>query len=185
MVPVLLLGELGKTYGRRFTLDVKSPAEAIRALVANFPDIQKHMADRYYRVVVGKEDTGEDELHNPIGRQTIKIVPVVVGAGSAFKIILGAVLIASTFFIPGLNVVVAQMVFSMGASLILGGVAQMLAPSPQSGSPNEQPENTPSYLFNGPVNTTAQGQPVAVGYGRLRIGSAVISASLVAEQIAV
>lgn len=199
MVPVLLLGELGKKYGRRFNLDIKSPAEAVRALVANFPEMQKYMADRYYRVVVGKDDTGGDELHNPTGRQTIKIVPVITGAGGSFgRILLGAALIGLAFVTGGASIAASGflaggltttffggLAVSMGASLILGGVAQMIAPSPQSGAPNESPENNPSYIFNGPINTTAQGQPVAVGYGRLRVGSAVISAGIVAEQVAV
>ena len=42
--------------------------------------------------------------------------------------------------------------------------------------------NTPSYLFNGAVNTTAQGHPVPIGYGRLIVGSAVISASIVTTE---
>ena len=201
MVPVLLLGELGKKYGRKFVLDIKSPAEAIRALVANFPDIEKHMSDRYYRVVVGKAGTEADELHNPIGQQTIKIVPVVVGAGGKWGgILLGAVLIGLAF-VPGMQgfviagagslgagsaaITAASIAFSVGVSMVLGGVAQLLMASPQSGAPNEPAENDPSYVFNGPVNTTAQGQPVAVGYGRLRVGSAVISAGIVAEQVAV
>jgi len=199
MVPVLLLGELGKKYGRKFTLDVKSPAEAVRALVANFPDIQQYMADRYYRIVVGKSDTGGDELHNPVGQQVIKIVPVIVGAGGAVgKILLGAAIIGLAFVTGGASIAASGflaggltttffggLAVNFGVSLILGGVAQMLAPSQQSDAPSEPTDNKPSYLFNGPVNTTAQGQPVAVGYGRLRVGSAVISAGIAAEQVAV
>lgn len=199
MVPVLLLGELGKKYGRKFSLDVKSPAEAVRALVANFPELQQYMADRYYRVIVGKEYTAGDELHNPTGRQIIKIVPVIVGAGGVFgKILLGAALIGLAFVTGGASIAASGflaggltttffggLAVSMGASLILGGVAQLIAPSPKTGAPSESPENNPSYVFNGPINTTAQGQPVAVGYGRLRVGSAVISAGIVAEQVAV
>lgn len=199
MVPVLLLGDLGKRYGRKFTLDVKTPAEAIRALVANFPDIQKHMADRYYRVVVGREDAGTDELHNPAGRQVIKIVPVVTGAGGGMgKILLGAIIIGAAFFTGGASLAASGFLIggitttfwggialSIGASLMLGGAAQMLAPTQAAGKPSEDSGKNPSYAFNGPVNTTAQGQPIAVGYGRLRVGSAVISAGITTEDIAI
>lgn len=199
MVPVLLLGELGKKYGRRFVLDIRSPAEAIRALVANFPELQQYMSNRYYRVVVGKADTDGNELHNPIGQQVIKIVPVIVGAGGSLgKILLGAALIGLAFATGGASIAASGfltggitttffggLAISMGVSLILGGVAQMISPTPDAGSPKEPVENNPSYLFSGPVNTTAQGQPVAVGYGRLRVGSAVISAGIIAEQVAV
>ena len=33
-------------------------------------------------------------------------------------------------------------------------------------------------IFNGSVNTVGQGHPVPVGYGRLRVGSCVISAGI-------
>ncbi|MGT3282611.1 tail assembly protein, partial [Yersinia enterocolitica] len=42
-------------------------------------------------------------------------------------------------------------------------------------------ENTASYAFGGPVNTVAQGNPVAIGYGERRIGGAIISAGVYAE----
>ena len=48
---------------------------------------------------------------------------------------------------------------------------------------NEKPENTPSTYFDGAVNTTAQGHPVPIGYGKLIVGSAVISAGLTVEEV--
>ena len=75
--------------------------------------------------------------------------------------------------------------YSVGTSMILGGVAQMIAPTPKSSDPSERPENKPSYAFNGAVNTTAQGQPVPVGYGRLIVGSAVISAGIDVDEVPV
>lgn len=198
MTPVILLGELGRKYGRRFKLDVRTPAEAVRALAANFPDFEKtvlaHKAG--FRVLIGREECGESELLNPAGRQSITIVPMVAGAGGLGKIILGAALITASFYIPGSMAAIdaalmtgvsvttmATFAFTTGVSLALQGTAEMLAPNPVSNGPQERPENQPSYVFNGPVNTTAQGHPVPVGYGRLRIGSAVISAGITTEEI--
>lgn len=193
MKTIILLGELGKRYGRRHLLDVKSPAEAVRALCANFKDFGQFVAASSernvgYRVLNMREDVGEDELHNPAS-QRITIAPVVAGAGgSVGKILLGAALIAASFLVPGLGAValfgtttLATVAFSVGVSLALGGVAQMLAPQPKFNGPDE--EQQPSYVFNGPVNTTAQGQPVPVGYGRMIVGSAVISAGISVEDI--
>lgn len=193
MKTIILLGELGKRYGRRHLLDVKSPAEAVRALCANFKDFAAFVsasADRNvgYRVLNKREEVGEDELHNPAS-QRITIAPVVAGAGgSVGKILLGAALIAASFLVPGLAAVtlfgtttLATVAFSVGVSLALGGVAQMLAPQPKFDGPQE--EQQPSYVFNGAVNTTAQGQPVPVGYGRMVVGSAVISAGISVEDI--
>lgn len=193
MRTIILLGELGKRYGRRHLLDVKSPAEAVRALCANFRDFAAFVsrsAERNvgYRVLNMREDVAEDELHNPAG-QRITIAPVVAGAGGTLgKILLGAVLIGASFLVPGLGATVlfgtttlASVAFGIGVSMALGGVAQLLAPQPKSPGPQE--EQQPSYVFNGAVNTSAQGQPVPIGYGRMIVGSAVISAGISVEDI--
>lgn len=44
--------------------------------------------------------------------------------------------------------------------------------------------NQPSYVFNGAVNTESQGHPVPLCYGRMRVGSAVISAGIEADDYA-
>lgn len=195
MVPVILLGELGKKFGRRFMLDVKNPAEAVRALCANFPDFRNFVATSEernvgYRVIVGRNDIDIDGLHDPSGRQSIKFVPVVGGAGKVTRIVLGAVLIAAAIYFPPLAAVtlygtttLAAVTFSIGASLVLSGAVEMLAPQPKTPGPG--PENMPSYTFNGPINTTTQGYPVPVGYGRMIVGSAVISAGQTVEEMAV
>lgn len=194
MKTIILLGELGKRYGRRHMLDVKSPAEAVRALCANFKDFAAFVSASSernvgYRVLNMRDDVGEDELHNPASRR-ITIVPVVGGAGgSVGKILVGAALIAAAVLVPGLGAVtlfgtttLATVAFGVGVSLALGGVAEMLAPQPKYEGPKEE-DQQPSYVFNGPVNTTAQGQPVPVGYGRMIVGSAVISAGISVEDI--
>lgn len=204
MKTVLLLGELGKKFGKRLRLDVRTPAEAVRALCANFPEFQKHMTESEnrnvaYRVTVGKSDIGLDELHDPAGKQTIKIVPVVMGAGGGLtKIIIGALIIGAAFYTGGASIAASGFMaggitttfwggiaVGIGTSLILGGAAQMLSPTLKATEPSERPENDPSYVFNGAVNTTAQGQPVPIGYGRMVVGSAVVSAGITTEEIPV
>lgn len=199
MKTIILLGELGKRYGRKHLLDVKSPAEAVRALCANFKDFAGFVSTSTergvgYRVLNMREELTEDRLHEPAS-QRITIAPVVVGANFFKKlfsgvgaILTGAALIAASILYPPLGATVlfgtttlATVAFSVGVSLALGGVAQMLAPQPKFDGPKE--EQQPSYVFNGPVNTTAQGQPVPVGYGRMIVGSAVISAGVSIEDI--
>lgn len=194
MKTVKLLGELGKKFGKEFKLDIKNPAEAVRALCVNFPELRQHFIDSEkrgvaYRVIVGKQDQKVDDLHNPSGNQVIKFVPVLQGAGGngVVPVILGAVLIAvgvvAGVIFPG-NPVSPYLV-SMGVAMVIGGVVQMLTPIPtiSSQDQNNQPDNKPSYTFNGAVNTSAQGYPVPVGYGRMIVGSAVISAGIIAEEL--
>lgn len=192
---VVLAGELGKRYGRTHRFAIATPAEAIKALCANFKDFAKHLCESEqrgmgYRVVVDKAAIDDaSSLHNPFS-QTVRIVPVLIGAGSGGfgQILLGAVLIGATFMFPATFATVAfgtttwgSIAFGIGASMILGGVASMLSPVPKASTPSEREENKPSYSFNGPVNTTQQGHCVPLGYGRGIVGSAQISAGITSD----
>jgi predicted phage tail protein len=199
MLTILLLGELGKRYGRQHRMDVRSPAEAIRALAANFPDFASWVsssADRNvgYRVIAGDHSITADELHNPASRRVI-IAPVIMGSGGDdpfTNLLIGGAMILLAFGTGGVSLTAtgltfsglgAQVAFGIGVSLALGGVAQLLAPTP----PGVQPlETTPSsYVFDGAVNVTAQGNPVPIGYGRMIVGSAVISAGITVDDLSV
>jgi predicted phage tail protein len=69
--------------------------------------------------------------------------------------------------------------------MALGGVVQMLSPVPKSPSQQEQgvTENKPSYLFNGAFNSTQQGLPVPVVYGKMLVGSSVVAIGTWSEVI--
>jgi predicted phage tail protein len=141
-----------------------------------------------YKVLVGKEAQSVDDLHNPAGKQSIKFVPILQGAGGngVLNVILGAVLIAASFVAPFVGAGAASpYLLNAGIAMTIGGVVQMLTPMPNMNPDisNNRPDNKPSYAFNGAVNTTAQGYPVPVGYGRMIVGSAVISAGIVAEEL--
>jgi predicted phage tail protein len=196
MKTIVLHGQLGKEFGKKHKLDVKTAAEAVRALVANFPAIEKFLMERKefgYRVKVGREVVSHvDELASPVSSQTISFTPVIVGAGGSLgRVILGGALIFAAVFNPFaalggtafLTGTAATIAIGVGTSLVLGGIAGMLAPKPKTMEPGNRPENKPSYNFNGPVNTIAQGNPVPVGYGRMIVGGAVISAGITTEEI--
>jgi len=190
MREIRLYGELGKRFGRVHRFAVANAAEAIRALRANFPDFERAILDvaPAYRVFVGSQRLADaGELHAPSGdRETIRIAPALSGAKQGIgQVIIGAVLIAAAvvgnIFFPGNPI--SPYLLNAGVAMVIGGVAQMLSPPPKANDPNERPENKPSYVFSGAVNTTAQGHPVPVGYGRMIIGSAVISGGLYTEDI--
>ena len=66
------------------------------------------------------------------------------------------------------------MVGGLGASLLLGGVAQMLTKMPDMklGSEKEKKQST---SFTNLSNMAAQGRIVPLAYGRIRVGSLIIS----------
>lgn len=194
MRTVILHGELGKRFGRLHNFDIRNVSGAVRALCANFPDFRSYMLAPEnnaigYKVLVGEEELETlDAIHDPVGRSQIKIVPVITGGGAVTRIFIGAALIAaSVYFTGGLGIgaglSLAGVSSSIGIALTLGGISQLLAGSPESNGPSERPEDKPSYLFDGAVNTTSQGHPVPIGYGRLIVGSQVISAGLQIEDI--
>jgi predicted phage tail protein len=191
---IRLYGRLAKFVGKRvLEADVASAAEATRFLLANFPQLEKHMADQHYRVSVGSYDLTESELHDPAGQQVIKIVPVVAGAGAVGRIIAGVALIALASLVTfgtvgGLFAVGAlnSAVFGIGASLVLGGVAQLLTPVPkipQGVASNTDQDPRKSYSFSGIQNTSRQGLPVPIVYGETLVGSVVISAGIDTVQV--
>ena len=193
---IKLYGKLAKFVGHRILeADVATAAEAVRFLVANWPELERHMADQHYRVTVGTYDLDLEELHDPAGQQEIKIVPVVAGAGGATgRIILGALLIAGAFFTGGATigllglaapVALSSVLLFTGASLVIGGVAQLLTPTPKVPTgPDTQNDPRKSYSFSGVQNTSRQGVPVPIVYGETIVGSVVISAGIDTVQVA-
>lgn len=188
MREVRLYGHLGKRFGRVHHFDVVSPAEAVSALKANFPEFHQYMLANSlpgYHVFLGKQNLGRDDLTlQNEGNDVIRIVPAVTGSKRAgvLQVIAGAVLVAvgavMTYFSYG---TIGPQIMMMGIAMMVGGVAQMLVPK---AGPKERPENMPSYLFDGPVNTMSQGQPVPLLFGRLIVGSAVLGSAISTEEIA-
>ena len=185
MRKIKLYGKLAKFVGHRILeADVATAAEAVRFLVANWPELERHMADQYYRVSVGTYDLNLEELHDPAGQQEIKIVPVMAGAGATGRIIAGIALVAIGLFVPGIGALGVQILVGVGASLVLGGVAQLLTPTPRVPTgPDTQNDPRKSYSFSGIQNTSRQGVPVPIIYGETIVGSVVISAGIDTVQV--
>jgi predicted phage tail protein len=189
---IKLYGRLAKFIGKRvLRADVASTAEAVRFLLANWPQLEGHMVDQHYRVSVGDYELTEDELGHPIGQQEIKFVPVVSGAGATGRIIAGVALIALASFVTfgTLGGVVAAgainaAVFGVGASLVLGGVAELLTPTPRvPQGPDTQDDPRKSYSFSSIQNTSRAGTPVPIVYGRCIVGSVVVSGGIDTVQV--
>ena len=190
---IKLYGKLAKFIGHRvLEADVATAAEAVRFLVANWPEVEAHMADQHYRVSIGTYDIDLEELHHPAGAAPISFVTVVAGAGAVGRIIIGVALLAVSFlatagggaifgaaFAKNLGLLAAGQV--IGASLILGGVAQLLTPTPKISQDEGDPRK--SFSFSGIQNVSRAGVPVPVVYGETLTGSVVISAGIDIVQV--
>lgn len=204
LTTIRLYGQLAKFLKRRvFRAAVSTPAEAVRALLVNFPELEEHMVKQHYQVSIGETTIDKDELRNPLGQQEIKIVPVMAGAGEVGQVIAGiALVVASIFLAPIIAPIlgaalaggIATIAGGIGASLVLGGVSQMLAPTPTMGSygttdqwssSGRDAETDPrrSYSFSGVQNVSRQGVSVPIVFGEALVGSVVISVGVDVDQV--
>ncbi|WP_461556853.1 tail assembly protein [Synechococcus sp.] len=192
---IKLYGALAKFVGHRvLEADVASAAEAVRFLLANWPELERHMSDQHYRVSVGTYDLDLEELHHPTGAAPISFVPVVAGAGAVGRILLGVAIIAFAIVTAGAGLIAglglgfgastAISIGLVGASLVFGGVAQLLTPTPTvPQGANTQDDPRKSYSFSGIQNVSRQGVPVSICYGETIVGSIVISAGIDTVQV--
>lgn len=188
-------GPLGKTFGKTHQRLIRTTHEAFRALAATLPGFEQYMNSSRargltYAIFVGKKNIGEDDLEFPNNGREIRIVPVIIGSkrAGALQTILGAVLVVigavGAFTSIGQafgGAAWGPAAMQMGAAMIAGGVIQMLSPQATGLSSKQSADNQASYAFGGVTNTAAQGYPVPLGYGRRRIGGAIISAGIYVE----
>lgn len=186
---IRLYGELGRRFGQVHRLAVQSAAEAVRALSANHPGFETYLRENSepgYKVWVGHERIGEDQLTATTGARVIRISPVIAGEKKQGmgQVILGTILviIGAVMVYTGVGATAGAYMIKIGAVMILGGIVQLLTPTPKKDEQKES-ESKQSYSFSGPGNTVAQGNPVPVLYGEMIVGSAVISAGLYGEDV--
>ena len=201
MRKIKLYGELAKITGHKeLEAVVNTTAQAVSFLVNNFPELESHMANKYYQVLLDKEDVNIDELHFPIGKSDIKFVPVISGSGGIGKALFGGALIALSFGVGGLFTAPliqsgtfsfaaaglgAKAAFGIGASLVLSGVSDMLFPTPKMPQFSSEQDPRLSFSFSGTQQTSRAGTPVPLVYGEIFTGSVVISSSIDTEQVQV
>jgi len=194
---IRLYGKLGAVFGRVHQFVCNDTAGAVRALCTMVPGFQRYLLESKdnglgYAVFIGKENIGEQSLNAPVGNEDIRIAPVILGSGRGgfFQVVLGAALVGGAFLTGGATLaagklafsgLMAQMAFGVGVSMVLGGVSQLLTKQPQGITGVDSPDNGASYNFNGPVNVTAQGNPVPEFYGQGIVGSVTISGDMYSE----
>jgi len=78
----------------------------------------------------------------------------------------------------------------LGAALVVGGIAMAISASPVQSDPavntferGRDAAKFESFTFSGIVNTAKQGLPVPIAYGRVFVGSAVLSSGLDVDQL--
>lgn len=210
---VRLLGELGERYGEEHTfVNMRSPAEAVKLLCINSPEFTKELCEAHehgigYRVIQAGVDLDYEDLALPLGQNELVLVPVLTGSGGTVgRILIGAALVIGALFTGGATIglfglaapiAVSTVLGTIGASLILGGVAELLSPQPDiptfsrfgadrtisndlggASAVERGSSGRSTYAYNGPANTVGVGKTIPVAYGEVLIGSHLLSANV-------
>lgn len=213
MKVVKVYGALRKRLGQcRFEFEAATPAQALKALCVNFPGLSKWLIDSEkdgvgYRVTIGKERITDDlsPLVMPWSeKEVFSITPVIAGAGRGLGMIgLGLGLVALAVVTGGAAVSLGITGFSattgtlaaaafgtklaiaagtLGLGLTFMGIAQAISPQPDVPQFDESAQ-LESFTFSNVVNTSKQGLPVPLAYGRVFVGSAIISSGLDVDEV--
>lgn len=193
-------------FGEEFSVEASSPGEAIRLIAFQIPELEKYIRNNNFRVRIGKKTQGlvitAETIHWLDNTdQTIHVEPVIGGGKrqGTWQLIAGIVIIAvavgAAFFTGGATLSAAMgtttflgmsmtTVAIFGASLAISGLAAMLTPIPELDNPlGDKVDEKQSFLFEGAVNSAAQGNAIPVIYGIFGVGSIVVSAGISVENI--
>jgi len=199
---IKLYGDLKEITGYgELEAHVNSVGDSIRFLLMNWPQLEAHMNKQHYQVLTDGTDIGEEEIHYPVAEE-IKIVPVIAGAGGGTgKILAGAAMIGIVMATGGAGAALggtawgwgsagavkgawlAKSVVAMGASLVLGGVSEILFPVPKPEKFENDQDPRISFDFGGTPNTSRAGVTHPIVYGEIMTGSTVISMNLTTDQV--
>lgn len=200
LTKIILEGPMGKEFGREWNLSIQTPNEALRMIDANKPGVFRWIRSNLarferYQIICEYENGIVESLTDSDYREhrqakCIRFIPMTAGAGGngAVQAVLGIVLIVVGAVIDWYTGGTGGNTFIyMGVAMLAGGIAQMLSKQPGPKDIKEadtgNSSTSPSYYFDGPVNTTAQGDPVQLVYGRVLVGSHTISAAATVDQL--
>ena len=182
MITVTLCGELADIFIETIEVAVCSVAEAIAALRANFPLFATYLYEAAqrgvgYQVKVGYQEIDETQLLNPISDRvlSIRIIPVIAGAGTVGRIIGGVALLGLGLTGVGFLGISATTLALTGGAMLLGGISSLFG---RQESPDAK-ESKKSLTFGGPSTTVKEGGRVPIIYGVVVAGLYVVSAKIV------
>ena len=171
----------------------------------NFQGLDQYLVDSEkdgvaYKVKVGKEKIEKSNIKD-LGlpwsyRDVFSIRPVIQGAGRGLgRFLTGALLLGAGFLIPaswsigtlGLTktaIGVGATLKKFGVLMMLSGAAEMLSPQPEL--PDMQQANLlESFSISGLRNVDQVGTPIPIAYGRVFVGSTVISSGLDTDEVTI
>lgn len=191
MKTIRLFGDL-QAFKKEWSLNIITPAEAVRAIEANRPGfIQAADEGEYVLVLIDPEnpETARSVTFEtatvPWGGEELWVIPRVNGE---LPVAVVAAALATVGVTSAIVVNIVTMIINLAISIALSMISSLISGnSNKYNSNNAEPyESKPSYLFNGAINTTKQGHPIPLLYGGpMKVGSMTLSADLYSKDIPV
>ena len=173
MTNVIIHGRLGEIVGKHHKFACSKLSEVFRAIESNTGRLRKYTSLNRKRkmsiFVNGKMASDKNfDLVN-VKNSEVVILPILMGAIGVTIVTL--ISTAATLSVKAkIAAVIINIAFAIGMSLLM---SKLLAPD------DPDTASTSSYIFNQAENAAKQGSPVPVGYGRFKVGSTVLSVSLI------
>tara|TARA_Y100000034_G_scaffold4338_1_gene5130 strand:+ start:402 stop:1064 length:663 start_codon:yes stop_codon:yes gene_type:complete len=156
---VNLHGKIAEKFGARWELEINSISEALRAIDANVGNFFEYLSEKqeenktFSFILADCSEKIEtiDELFVPLPKkcQEFHVIPNAEG---------------------GMAELAVPLLISLTTSMIMRSLFK--PPKP------EEEKQSKSFLFQGAENVTQQGVAVPLGYGRLLVGSVVVSTTM-------
>lgn len=177
LVNVRLVGDMAEKFGYHHQFIVDSAKEVFTALAANFQDFRSYLVKSGdqgvgYKILLDETECDEEELKMATAPKFMVVAPIVMGSGTAGKIIAGIAILAIAAFVPfsigllGAGVISGS---SIGLTLLLSGVSQLL-------SEGNKKDNRLQSTAIGTVATAREGDTIPIAYGRVFLSGKLISA---------
>ena len=173
MTNVIIHGRFGEVVGKHHKFGCSKLSEVFRAIESNTGMLRRYTSSNRKRkmsiFVNGKAASDKNfDLVN-VKNSEVVILPILMGA-IGFTI-MTAITTAATLTVKAkITAVIINIAFAIGMSLLM---SKLLAPD------DPDTASTSSYIFNQAENAVKQGSPVPVGYGRFKVGSTILSVSLI------
>lgn len=205
-VKIILHGYLKKLYPHDIELSGYSVAELVNGLCKQTKAFNPKPGDERHCVSILGYTNDVNRLYDPIppDMEELHIIPNFCGGkgGGIFKIVLGVVFVAAAFLTMGTSLGATPLfwgattlnaaLFSIGTSLLLGGLLEMLSPAPVidqagvSGSVNSSTSDPAASKYLGASqNTVRIGTRIPLLYGEHQAYGHYISFDVDAVDVAV
>lgn len=169
-----LHGPYAKFHDGPIEVFAETVAEAVKMVTSLVKGFAPSPRSGRKRIQVAGCNTLESLVERGGGPEEIHIFPQFNGGkrGGFVQILIGAVLIAASFLLPGSLSFLAPILLNIGISLVLGGILQLLS------APQRDRDNQKSRYLGTPPNTVEIGTRIPILYGEDLVGGHFLSVNI-------